>query len=205
MKVAIAISGQARPLITYWGEDFRGNLVKNLIEPNNADVYCAFWRGEHADSLLNEYKPKAYILPDQDDFVPGVEARGRDNVLRMFYMMDKAANLVPDGYDYIVRVRPELYFKKGPIIIKDIPEGTVANNYWMSDKHPIKMCDHFFYTVPALFRAICDWSKFSERLANYKGDWLHPETTLDHIITNVLGLKYHGEREYITGVVRATK
>jgi len=237
MKIAVAISGQARPLITYTGKDCRGSLNSKLITPNNADVYCVFWHDNHSDALIDEFKPKAYLLPSPDEFadvkqkffddycrqvkvlLPDLDLderlnflngeKHRDNTLRMFYMMDKVINLIGDGYDYIVRVRPDLYFDQiEKVNITSIPKSAVVNNYWMSDKHKIKSCDHFFYSSPANMRLICDWGQFANRLVEMDllGNnipWIHPETVLHHIIVNSAKLNFYGDRQYGTGVARS--
>lgn len=41
---------------------------RNLIEPNDADVFIHSWSKEHESSLLNLYKPKRHLIENQMEF-----------------------------------------------------------------------------------------------------------------------------------------
>jgi hypothetical protein len=114
----------------------------------------------------------------------------RQSTLRMFYLMSLAVALVPEGFDYIIRCRPDQY----------LPGGFTAD---LQQMKPYQIaCDrkHVFATGAALMSDQCFWgpegimrkvTSIWDNLPGYIAEvedsygegltglgWLHPETVL---------------------------
>lgn len=211
LRIALAISGQARPFENKHGHKYLEFFKSNLIDPNNCDVFCAFWDEPLAAGVLECYGPNTNVLVSPDEF-PAIkqeffddyckttikrfspykdvdidwflDARLRllngevssakypamilDNTVRMFYLMSKVLTLIPEGYDYIVRARPDLYIPN-EIKIESLEDNVIFNNF--NNRHnpnktssKTRCSDQFFYGKSALIRKLCDWNTLPDRL-----------------------------------------
>jgi hypothetical protein len=132
MRVALCLSGQARGIDKTWYK-----FVKNIIEPNNCDVFISF---ANDSSLDNFYKVKIDFTELELTKDPSLEylysiARGpmpyirhiaemgeectNLAVLRQYYFIKRANDLKSDYekrngfvYDWVIRSRADLYINE---------------------------------------------------------------------------------------------
>jgi len=109
MKIAVCISGADRCFQFVVDE-----LIKNIIEPLNADVFIHAWdsnsfsdRFSKNDSNEEIYKKisKKYEIEKFDSNWNFINANKPRNIVPMFYSIYKSFSLVPDDYDIVIRSR----------------------------------------------------------------------------------------------------
>lgn len=120
-RIAICLSGK------FAHEEFRGyeqqvRSIVGFLSGTHCDLFIHGWRQSCEAFIIDNLKPKAYLFEEQLDFSPlskriiNEESSYRkplrdEGVLSMFYSMERAFSLIdnPDDYDYIIRLRPDIY------------------------------------------------------------------------------------------------
>lgn len=125
MKVAVLLSGQPRSY-----ERYIHCIKKNLIEPNNADVFFHTWSEDQTliYNLVSAYKPKDYITQPQQIFInndvdfqhtlqSGYAGGAEDPKVAQYYTfatksmwfsLAKGFNIIAENrvlYDYVIKCR----------------------------------------------------------------------------------------------------
>lgn len=131
MRVALCISGELRNFEVSWK-----SIKKNVVDPLNADVYIFSWESatynETLQQMFNfksphvtipEANPVAYKIQNYKDGkwkTHKIKAAGGP----MFYGIEESFNLLPHGYDILIRSRPDATFYE-PFNVPDIKPNTI--------------------------------------------------------------------------------
>lgn len=122
MKIALCISGKFRNSIFCFP-----TLYNNFILNKKTDVFIHSW--DNVEECFELYNPKKIIIESQkevldkelskiritDDVKVNPSSNISNNVL-MFYGIKKVIELVDDSYDVVIRIRPDLYLNKLPMV-----------------------------------------------------------------------------------------
>ena len=130
MKIAMTISGQAR--FAKLGHKF---FKKNLKNFKDIDVFIHTWEDHDYEEAISLYNPKDYITQKQikEELVNDPEGNvqnidytqadaGSGNWVHysMFYSMQKSYELIPPGYDIIIRTRFDVALLQKFDIFKEV-------------------------------------------------------------------------------------
>lgn len=120
-KIAVCLSGGFK------NGEFRGyeqqvRHILGFLAGTNCDLYIHGWKQTCEAYIVDILKPKKYLFEEQLNFkdmakrIKVTEGSylkpGRnEGSISMFYSMEKCFSLIdkPDEYDYIVRLRPDIY------------------------------------------------------------------------------------------------
>lgn len=132
-KIALCISGKFRNSI-FCFPTLYGNFIKN----KNTDVFIHTW--DNLQNVFDLYNPKKILIENQDEIYDNLfpdinlskininrTANIKNNFL-MFYGIKKCIDMVNDEYDYIIRIRPDLYLQK-TIPLNAILDDIEKNRY----------------------------------------------------------------------------
>ena len=130
MKIAMTISGQAR--FAKLGHKF---FKKNLKNFKDIDVFIHTWEDHDYEEAISLYNPKDYITqnqikeelvndPEGDvqniDYTQADAGSGNWVHYSMFYSMQKSYELIPPGYDIIIRTRFDVALLQKFDIFKEV-------------------------------------------------------------------------------------
>lgn len=159
-KIALCISGLPR-----FASDNFENIKRNLIDPNQADVFIHTWNG---NNIFDSYEPKRIIFEEQKIFkqdslnlhrISCIDGRRPivycQALYSQFYSMMKCNTLKEEyrlenniEYDYVIRARFDGVYNQ-PVVCSDF-----SNKFVWTDK------SHLRYGWPSA-RMIEDWFAFS--------------------------------------------
>jgi len=130
MKIAMTISGQAR--FAKLGHKF---FKKNLKNFKDIDVFIHTWEDHDYKEAIDLYSPKDYITQEQIkealvndpegavqniDYTQADAGSGNWVHYSMFYSMQKSYELIPPGYDIIIRTRFDVALLQKFDIFKEV-------------------------------------------------------------------------------------
>lgn len=208
MKVALCISGEFRNSVFCFP-----TIYKNFILNYDTDVFIHTWSS--ASDSINLYQPKKILIENREDVLKSEFAKinlsnnvkvnpysNMNNNILMYYGIKKVIEMVDDSYDFIVRIRPDLYLNNKlhlDDIFSDLNNGKYdlqipnrrQNHTGMNDQIAIgKFKEMKYYSrVSDNFNIIVNTTKY----------W-HPESILDVFLK---GLKFKiNQLDYEYGLVR---
>jgi hypothetical protein len=111
MKTSLFLIGQLREF-----RECADNIVKNLVDPTNSDVYLYFSSNNDKDiqDVLNIYRPKSYICGvDPYIEIPEIcfereryqNSQNVKNIFQMWRKIKKCFDIIPNKYDWITKFR----------------------------------------------------------------------------------------------------
>lgn len=223
MKVALAVAGQCRTDRGYRGIIdtivYHTKADVYLATWNDSEAYRAFdvlnpvavdlVPNDIFPSLKLDFWEKYKLLADPNileirrKFLNGEfisERLGhsvhRDNTFRMFYLNYRVFRMIPNRYDYIIKVRPDQKIKHPlvPDLLDPMDIACPIDHYgvsadplkqWMSDQlfygrpEPMKIAMEFWANLPEYAAEIEDPIFRSRSLSKSPPvGWLHPESSL---------------------------
>lgn len=197
-KVAICVSGQARD---------NGDWLRPLSDMfPGADWYFALYDEPRAHALLSRFGAKGHIFLDRgtgptwrDRFMQKHKLFSRDNLvqkhisldridrkrkcgyadnyLRMFYGIQKCADLVEGRYDFVVRTRPDIKINSFNGIPDLAPNEIAVPNYG----EPHRRSDKWFVGRQTMMHRVSrifnDLPEVMEDIP-FNESWMEPEVSL---------------------------
>lgn len=211
MKIALCISGQFRNSMFCFP-----SIYRSFISNYNTDVFMHSW--EYSEELFDLYKPTKIILDNQEEvyeslasnikIVKGTRVNPYSNVknnLLMYYGIYNSVKMVSDDYDFVIRLRPDLYFRD-----KFDLESTIQN---LSDKKydleiPDKTKNHSGLNDQIAIGSLDKMRLYSNVFLNIPSvvnttKYWHPESILMNYIKS-LNLNVN-QMDYEYGLVRDVK
>jgi len=119
MKVAVFISGQLRELNKTW------QRLITMFQKAEVDFYFHLWENDQFEKewVLQTIKPVNYMFEPQIDFNPQVKLINKYekrsdkpqiifNTCSQYYSVSQSKHIIenPDQYDFIVKIRTDMYF-----------------------------------------------------------------------------------------------
>jgi len=174
----------------------------SIIHPPGkyVEVKHEFWA--RYSSLIESVKERSRrkdILDGRWGFYIGLDDNGVDkwrrftvdNTLRQAFLMSEVIKLVPEGYDYIIRCRPDSKAKSAIHLseMKDNEVGGPVNHYYINARNPIwsHCSDQVLIGKPVIMNKVMRmWDHLPEFVREVEDsihstlslNWLHPEQSL---------------------------
>jgi hypothetical protein len=208
MKIALCISGKFRNSIFCFP-----TIYRNFILNYDTDVFIHTW--DDIDDALNLYQPKKILVENEKDVLKLELAKldlsnevkvnpysNINNNILMYYGVKKVIEMVDDSYDFIIRIRPDLYLNTKlhlDTIFDDLNNkkydlqipNSRQNHTGMNDQIAIGKIKQMKY-----YSALIDNVNVISNSIKY---W-HPETILD-VFLKTLGVSVN-QLHYEYGIVR---
>jgi hypothetical protein len=208
MKIALCISGKFRNSIFCFP-----TIYRNFILNYDTDVFIHTW--DDIDDALNLYQPKKILVENEKDVLKLELAKldlsnevkvnpysNINNNILMYYGVKKVIEMVDDSYDFIIRIRPDLYLNTKlhlDTIFDDLNNkkydlqipNSRQNHTGMNDQIAIGKFKQMKY-----YSALIDNVNVISNSIKY---W-HPETILD-VFLKTLGVSVN-QLHYEYGIVR---
>ena len=208
MKIALCISGKFRNSIFCFP-----TIYRNFILNYDTDVFIHTW--DDIDDALNLYQPKKILVENEKDVLKLELAKldlsnevkvnpysNINNNILMYYGVKKVIEMVDDSYDFIIRIRPDLYLNTKlhlDTIFDDLNNkkydlqipNSRQNHNGMNDQIAIGKFKQMKY-----YSSLIDNVNVISNSIKY---W-HPETILD-VFLKTLGVSVN-QLHYEYGIVR---
>lgn len=208
MKIALCISGKFRNSVFCFP-----TIYRNFILNYDTDVFIHTW--DDVDDALNLYQPKKILVENEKDVLESELAKitlsndvkvnpysNINNNILMYYGVKKVIEMVDDSYDFIIRIRPDLYLNTKlhlDTIFDDLNNekydlqipNSRQNHNGMNDQIAIGKFKQMKY-----YSALIDNVNVISNSIKY---W-HPETILD-VFLKTLGVSVN-QLHYEYGIVR---
>ena len=116
MKIALCISGKFRNSVFCYP-----SIYNNFILNYNTDVFIHSW--DYVQESFDLYQPKKVIVENEMEILKSELSKIQlsntvtinpysniNNNILMYYGIKRVVDMVDDDYDFIIRIRPDLYF-----------------------------------------------------------------------------------------------
>lgn len=131
-RVAVCISGEFRH-VHHRTPEHHVRQLKSFLLGSDCDVYIHGWSNSSEALILSELRPCAWLFEPRPDLSrlagrvrlvePDIKPGRDQGSLAMFYGIERCFELVEAegaGYDYVVRVRPDLHIQ---VSLREIIDG----------------------------------------------------------------------------------